>query len=173
MILSASLLAFGLDGTARAACAQSNQNPSVAATAPAIQFDERGDGTLMHMPSELVWQRCVLGQSWSGLACVGTPQLLGWDQALQAAEAHVQDGRSDWRMPNRNELASIVESRCFLPALDAIVFPDAPAGAHWTASPLFDALAQAWITDFDDGQIEAAATGSLLPVRLVRGGWDY
>lgn len=172
MMLCAALLAFGLHGTARADCAQGNENLRVVATAPAIQFTARDDGTLRHEPSRLVWQRCVLGQSWIGLACIGTPQLLGWNQALQAADAHVQDDRSDWRIPNRNELASIVESRCFLPALDASVFPDAPAGAHWTASPVFDAIDQAWITDFDDGHMEAAATDSLLPVRLVRGGWD-
>lgn len=172
MMLCALLLAVGLPGIAQAECAQGNENPWVAATAPAIQFDQRGDGTLMHKPSRLVWQRCVIGQSWDGQACAGTPQLLGWEQALQAAEVHFQDQKNDWRVPNRNELESIVEARCYLPALEATEFPDAPGGGHWTSSPVFDLIDQAWMVDFDDGSIQPASIGSQLSVRLVRGGWD-
>jgi hypothetical protein len=166
------LLLAVLHGTVQAQCTAGNENPAITPTAPAIQFDERDDGTLVHNPSRLQWQRCVLGQVWDGQTCTGTPQALSWSGALQAAETHVQDGWSDWRVPNRNELASLVESRCFLPALDAEVFPNGSGGAHWTASPQFDALDSAWTVDFDDGRLTPADAATLLPVRLVRAGWD-
>ncbi len=166
------LLLAVLHGTAQAGCTAGNENPGITPTAPAIQFDERDDGTLVHNPSRLQWQRCVLGQVWDGQSCTGTPQTLSWSAALQAAEVHVQDGWSDWRLPNRNELASLVESRCFLPALDAGVFPNGPAGAYWTSSPQFDALDAAWTVNFDNGRLAPADGATLLSVRLVRAGWD-
>lgn len=171
-LLAGLLLAMGLHGSLQAECAQGNENLWITPTAPAIQFDDRGDGTVVHNPSRLVWQRCALGQSWNGQSCDGIPLSLNWSQALEAADVHVQDGWSDWRLPNRNELASIVESRCFLPALDSSVFPDAFGGGYWTSSPVSDALAESWIVDFDDGLIEPVAAAELLTVRLVRRGWD-
>ncbi len=155
-----------------ALCRQGNENPWITPTAPSNQFDARDDGTLIHKPSRLVWQRCALGQSWNGSGCDGTSMLLSWSEALDAAETHVQDEREDWRLPNRNELASILESRCYLPAVDDLVFPDAPSGGYWSSSPVSGALDETWVVDFDDGLAEPAATGALLNVRLVRGGWE-
>ena len=171
--VSIALAAFVLlAGEVSAQCRQGNENPWITPTAPANQFDARDDGTVIHKPSRLVWQRCVLGQSWTGSGCDGTPSSMTWSQALEAAENHVQDGREDWRLPNRNELVSIIESRCYLPAIDEGVFPDAPVGGYWTSSPVSGALDDAWIVEFDDGLTEPASTGALFKVRLVRGGWE-
>lgn len=159
-------------GDLSAQCRQGNENPWILPTAPLDQFKARDDGTVIHKPSRLVWQRCVLGQNWNGSDCEGTPASLNWSEALDAAESHVQDAREDWRLPNRNELVSILESRCFLPAIDELVFPDAPSGAYWTSSPVSGAVDESWIVDFDDGLAEPAATGQTFIVRLVRGGWE-
>ena len=159
-------------GELSALCRQGNENPWITPTAPSNQFDARDDGTVIHKPSRLVWQRCALGQSWNGNDCDGTPMLLSWGDALDAADTHIQDGREDWRLPNRNELVSILESRCYLPSIDDLVFPDAPSGGYWTSSPVSGALDKSWVVDFDDGLAEPAATGMLLTVRLVRGGWE-
>lgn len=169
-VVLAVMLSVPADATAQ--CRQANENPWVTPTAPLTQFIVGDDGTVMHNPSRLVWQRCALGQSWNGSGCDGVALMLTWSEALQAANDHVQADREDWRLPNRNELASILESRCFLPALDASVFPDAPAGGYWTSSPVSDGLGEAWIIDFDDGLAEPAATGALFSVRVVRKGWE-
>jgi len=172
--LAAAALALSLLYSAdlSAECRLGNENPWITPTAAAIQFDARDDGTVVHNPSRLVWQRCALGQTWSGSDCNGTPLTMSWDEALNAAETHIQDGRDDWRLPNRNELVSILEFRCFLPTVDNLVFPNAPSGAHWTSSPVSDAVDESWIVDFDDGLTEPASTAGLFKVRLVRGGWD-
>lgn len=159
-------------GEVPAQCRQGNENPWIAPTAPLDQFEARDDGTVIHKPSRLVWQRCVLGQNWNGSDCEGTPASLNWSESLDAAESHVQDEREDWRLPNRNELVSILESRCFLPAIDDLVFPSAPSGGYWTSSPVSGAIGESWIVDFDDGLTEPAATGQPFTVRLVRGGWE-
>lgn len=42
---------------------------------------------------------------------------------------------SFWRLPNRKELESLVETACRSPALNPIVFPDAPQGWRFTSTP--------------------------------------
>ncbi|NKI36555.1 DUF1566 domain-containing protein [Wenzhouxiangella sp. XN79A] len=164
------LAAAALTPTALAQCAGGNENGFVPASTPSEDFREQADGTVLHTPSRRVWQRCALGQSWDGTTCTGTATRLSWSAALAAAEAHEQAGFDDWRVPNRNELAAILEDRCFGPALNAVAFPVAPVDGYWTSSPVTDGLEQAWRIDFVDGLIEPASTGTQQVVRLVRGG---
>ncbi len=156
--------------TAFAQCAGGNENAFVPASTPSADFVAEGDGTVLHRPSRRTWQRCALGQAWDGSSCTGTPDRLSWSAALAAAESHSQAGFDDWRLPNRNELASILEDRCFSPSINAVAFPAAPIDVYWTSSPVTDGLERAWRIDFVDGLIEPASTGTLHAVRLVRGG---
>lgn len=157
-------------GPVHAQCAGGNENTFVPASTPASDFEAQADGTLLHRPTRRVWQRCALGQTWDGATCTGAPTRLNWSAALAAAEDHAQAGFDDWRLPNRNELASIIEDRCFVPALNAAAFPDAPNDVYWTGSPVTATVEEAWRVDFADGLIEPASTGTLHAVRLVRGG---
>lgn len=164
------LAASTLPATGFAQCAGGNENGFVPASTPSEDFREQADGTVLHTPSRRVWQRCALGQSWDGTTCTGTATRLSWSAALAAADSHQQGGFDDWRLPNRNELASIIENRCFVPALNIIAFPAAPVDVYWTGSPVTDGIEQAWRVDFADGLLVPASTGTLHAVRLVRGG---
>lgn len=164
------LAAILMPATTAAQCAGGNENAFVPASTPSEDFVAQDDGTVLHRPSRRVWQRCALGQSWDGATCTGTPDLLSWSAALAAAESHLQAGEDDWRVPNRNELASIIEDRCFGPSINAAAFPAAPVDVYWTSSPVADGIEQAWRVDFADGLIEPASTGAPNAVRLVRGG---
>lgn len=168
--VAVALLAAFATKSVEAQCGPGGENAAVPASTPAGAFAEAGDGTVVHLPTGLVWQRCALGQDWTGAACIGTPDALRWDAALTAADLHVQDGAEDWRVPNRNELASIVEDRCHGPALNGTVFPDAADGAYWTGSPVTGQADQAWTVDFAGGAVLPATTAGLRAVRLVRGG---
>jgi hypothetical protein len=170
MQLAMLLGAAALSGTAAAQCAGGNENAFVPASTPSEDFVAQDDGTVLHRPSRRTWQRCALGQTWDGTTCTGTPTRLSWSAALAAAEAHSQAGFDDWRLPNRNELASIIEDRCFSPSINAAAFPAAPVDVYWTSSPVTDGIEQAWRIDFADGLSEPASTGVLHAVRLVRGG---
>ena len=63
-------------------------------------------GTWTNPKTGLTWQRCSLGQTWSGYGCDGEPKAYTWDDAQQAAKA-VGDG---WRVPAASELLGLV--RC-------------------------------------------------------------
>jgi len=153
----------------QAQCAGGNSNAAVPASAPLSDFAEQEDGTLRHQRTGLIWQRCALGQSWDGSGCTGIEMQLNWNSALNAADSHIQADQADWRLPNRNELASIIEQHCFGPALDSDAFPSAPVTAYWSSTPVSGAGEQVWSIDFVDGIVLPASTETLQAVRLVRG----
>ena len=160
----------GSGSDASAQCAGGVENPTIEAATPSDDFRDRPEGTVLHRPTQLVWQRCALGQSWTGSDCSGDADLLDWLAALGAAASHVQAGQSDWRLPNRNELASLVETRCHSPAINGEVFPSTPLEWFWTSSPVSGQVDQAWVIPLTDGEVQPAAIAGQYAVRLVRAG---
>ena len=169
LALTILLLAAAPEGLL-AQCAGGVENPAIESATPSEAFLERADGTVLHRPTRLLWQRCALGQSWTGATCSGSAEALDWGEALRAAGGHIQAGFDDWRLPNRNELASLVETRCHSPAINGEVFPATPLAWFWTSSPVAAGSDQAWVMPFTDGELQPAAIIGEYAVRLVRGG---
>jgi hypothetical protein len=115
-----------------------------------------------------MWMRCSLGQKWAGELCSGSAAAFSWADALKAAARHNFAGYSDWRLPNKNELESIVENSCFVPAINAKVFPATPSKYFWSSSPYAGLADGAWSIDFGYGSIDASVKNDLFHVRLVR-----
>jgi hypothetical protein len=80
-------------------------------TSSGARFTDNNDGTITDGRTHLMWKRCSEGQSWddTGKACTGSPAALSWQTALSTAEAASFAGKSDWRLPNIKELASILD----------------------------------------------------------------
>jgi len=76
-------------------------------------------------------------------------------------------GVTDWRLPTRQELASIVHAGRTSPALDPAWFP-LGQGAYWTVTPSAADPGSAWVVDFNDGSIRAEPKTSTGRIRLVR-----
>jgi hypothetical protein len=51
-------------------------------TRPTSDYALNGDGTVTHVPTGLVWQRCPKGQVWTGATCSGTATLYLWSDAV-------------------------------------------------------------------------------------------
>ncbi|MBN8090624.1 DUF1566 domain-containing protein [Vibrio vulnificus] len=167
------LLALLLGGNAHASslCANGNENTAITATTPSADFSDNGDGTVIHHTTGLIWQRCSLGQSWDGTDCTGAATTFTWQQALAAGAQHTLAGFSDWRLPNKNELASIVEYRCFYPAINSQMFPNMPSsGWYWSSSPNADNSNYAWYVHFNNGYVFHGNKDNYSHVRLVRAG---
>ena len=108
-----------------------NENTSITATT--THLTDNTDGTITDPETGLIWKKCSEGQTWSsaGNSCSGVADTgsYNWAQALiRAQEVNAgTEGQSfsqtDWRLPNIKELASIVELRCFSPAINNTVFP--------------------------------------------------
>jgi hypothetical protein len=119
--------------------------------------------------TNLIWQRCLLGQSWDGNKCLGSPQHLTWDKTLIAAkETNV------WRIPNVKELNSITEYACH-PMVDTRFFDINPDIEHnmvyWSSTPNINNAKEVWVVNFSayTGEIVAVSAKTYAyPSRLVR-----
>lgn len=147
-----------------------NENTAIPFSTPSSDFTVHGDGTVTHNPTGLMWMQCSLGQSWDDNSCTGSPITLNWQNALQAAEGHSFGGYSDWRLPNKNELASILELRCWHPSINGAIFPNMQWGWFWSSSPHAYYSNYAWYVHFGSGAVGHNFKYNGCHVLLVRAG---
>lgn len=141
----------------------------ILATAPDSRFQDNGNGTVTDLATGLIWKQCAEGLT--GVDCAtGSPSTFTWQQALQHAADHDFAGSALWRLPNKNELASLVERRCSNPAINTISFPNTPSSAFWSSSPHAGYSYGAWSVDFGYGYVSYNYKSYQRYVRLVRGG---
>ena len=99
------------------------------------------------------------------------PGTYTWEQALTYCENLTLGGHSDWRLPNRNELQSIVDYSRYNPAIDTTYFPGTVASYYWSSTPYAnDASYYAWIVYFNVGYVYNLTKTNYNYVRAVRGG---
>lgn len=80
-------------------------------------------------------------------------------------------GFTDWRLPNRAELRTIVDYKSDFPAIDTSYFANTIARSFWTAEANATYPSYAWHTDFKFGLASYYYYKSgAKAVRLVRGG---
>jgi hypothetical protein len=95
-----------------------------------------------------------------------------WGQALAQANASTHAGFNDWRLPNRAELRSLVETGCADPAINTVVFPATATTEYWSSTTY--TLPPGGLTvDFRLGAIFYQSKTAVLQVRLVRGGQRF
>jgi hypothetical protein len=143
---------------------------SIALSAPDSRFVDYQNSTVIDLDTGLTWMRCIIGQD-NSADCAGAVTNFTWTQALETARDLNNEGgfagHSDWRLPNINELNSIVETSCRNPAINENIFPN--NASTWSSSPDSDPEA-AWFVRFDSGFDFVIPRSSGVAVRLVRGG---
>ena len=111
----------------------------------ASRFEVHGD-TVFDKSTDLTWTRCSYGQQWTeGGGCSGSVELLDWNTAMGL---HLK-GDANWRLPQREELQSIVASNCKKPAINEKVFPGTPSIQYWTSTA--SGPSYAWVVFFRTG----------------------
>lgn len=116
----------------------------------------------------LMWKQCSEGQS--GATCVGTATTHTWTAALTLANASTHAGFNDWRLPNREELRSLVETGCHSPSINLTAFPATGSVAYWSSTTYASSASLAWSVNFSVGGLLGSSKISFLRIRLVRGG---
>ena len=139
-------------------------------------FTDNGDGTVTDTVTGLMWDKCSWGQT--GNDCSGgSISFPTWEQALAVAvtaNGSSHRGYTDWRLPNRTELESLVKiDASSHPAIDTTVFPNTLWIWFWTSTTHAPAPAFAWGVNFLDGNTGALTKSSSAPVRLVRSGQSF
>jgi len=151
----------------------------VPARKPDGNYFVHADGTVTDRITGLMWKLCPEGMAENGGYCVqdGSVYSFTWQAALQHAKSLNNSGGyagyTDWRVPNRNELGSLIDRGCRSPAMNSSVFPlgvtFASSGPTWSSTSSDGAFA--WVVNLGTGSIEeAVATWDYYLLRLVRGG---
>ena len=125
------------------------------------------------LKTELIWQRCTVGQTWTGSSCEGEATAYTWPQALEI----VKTGDNIWRLPNVKELYSLVNIACYNPSINEPIFPNTANDGYWSSSPFVSqSIADhAWSVIFGsrfikdvNGSVEVLSTDTLFMLRLVK-----
>jgi Protein of unknown function (DUF1566)/Carboxypeptidase regulatory-like domain len=139
---------------------------------PYLRFIDNGDGTITDILTGLVW--------FQDAACLGKKQ---WLDALAAAgglaggACGLSDNSKpgDWRLPNINELNSLVHVNRWNPAVPSqrLGSADGPFSGvekygYWSSTTFAAHTYQAWIVHFLFGQLEPFSKKSALYVWPVR-----
>jgi len=136
-------------------------------------YIDNGNGTVTDTHTGLTWMRCALGQVWDGTTCTGEAGAHRFNRAM-ALQINFADC-SDWRVPNVDELESIVDPNRTEPAINTDAFPNTRhAGAYlrpafWTSSVDSGSPNRANIIFFDNGGVSSSEMDDSHHVRLVRG----
>ncbi len=162
--------------SAMAEAAQTCQTASIPATTPTSQFTDNRNGTVTDKLTGLMWKKCSEGQAWDSNTngCTGREAPYTWQDALKQAQTVNTSGGfagfTDWRVPNSNELASLVEEQCYAPAINLTVFPNASSAVFWSSSPVAYDGSKARLVSFSQGYDGWYDKDGNFSVRLVRSG---
>jgi Protein of unknown function (DUF1566) len=137
---------------------------------PTSRFTNNGDGTVTDTSSGLMWAKCA--EALSGANCEiknGTnpdiPEIYTWQQALGLAQSSTLANHTDWRLPTRDELLSIVEQRCDYPSINRVLFPGTDPSSYWSSEPVVGGVR---VVSFNDGEAWVDQTIGPNSIRLVR-----
>lgn len=135
----------------------------------ATRFSFNG-GEVTDKRTGLIWRRCAEGMVYRGGTCKGTASTFTHEQALQHAKSEASRVGKAWRVPEKDELTSIMDKSYSNPMIDPTAFPATPVEAFWSASPYVGDSGNAWFVKFGDGYAAYDNRGYDSYVRLVRAG---
>jgi hypothetical protein len=110
-------------------------------TAP--RFVDNNDGTITDTRTGLMWSRNTLNAEEADQpAC----------DAL--ATACTLGGHSDWHLPTREELVTLIDDTRYSPAIDTDAFLDIKNDWYWTSTPTAWSASGAWYVNFYYGYVD-------------------
>ena len=147
-----------------------------------LAYKDNGDGTISDLASGLMWEKLSDDNSIHDWDNVYT-----WSDAFGVKIAGLNAGtgfagHTDWRLPNRRELDSLLDlGQVLSPAVNSVFNTGCAqnclvtacsctqAGNYWSSTTYQDPTF-AWCVDYDAGVVNAFEKTLEFPVRAVRGG---
>jgi len=92
------------------------------------------------------------------------------EKFIAAVNAMALCGYTDWRMPSKRELETLVHAGALNPSIDTTYFPNTPLSVFWSGSTYAGNPSGAWTVYFNLGFAFLDGKSTALSVRLLRGG---
>lgn len=146
----------------------------------AAPFTDDGTGTITDQQTQLVWQKCSMGQN-NDSNCSGNAKRTSWmggplsSGALNYCKTLTLGGKAEglWRLPDINELKLLLDAAKFGWSLDREKFPlkNNPGiiYGYWSSSSVENNTALAWYIEFNDGAMRTGNKSGSRYVRCVSG----
>lgn len=104
--------------------------------------------------TELVWQRCSVGQNWTGTTCEGAAKRYTWAAAMEFS-SYARGKSYAWRLPRIDELSEISDLGCKYPSINESIFPSTMHDIYWSSTSQWNGKDQqsdsADVLDFTTG----------------------
>ena len=114
------------------------------------------DGTVTDTSTGLMWQQETAGP-------------MTWEEAISYCEGLSLGGYNDWRLPNRNELQSLVDYTHYWPAIDTAAFPNTVFSDDWASTSYASGTGYDWCVFFGNGGVYDSDKSFSVYVHAVRG----
>jgi len=147
-------------------CTGTGQDGEIQAGAawPNPRFTDNGNQTVTDNMTGLAWSKDA--------NTAGATKT--WQEALdyiKTLNSNNYLGHNDWRLPNRNELASLMDISRYNPALTSgYPFANVQSDHYWSSSTNANYTNSAWIADIVTGYVSSNDKTSSCDVWPVRGG---
>ena len=111
------------------------------------------DNFVQDLSRGLEWMRCSVGQRWSleSESCTGEAVQLNHDEIEQIIPQANEQLGPGWRLPNTEELESLLCDECGPPKIDPELFPQTEAMPYWTGEKNFNSRKNYWSVNFRTG----------------------
>ncbi len=122
----------------------------------ADELIDQGNHTIIDKTTGLIWQKTEGGKR-------------TWENAIIYCEELTLGRFEDWRLPDINELRSIVDRSRYNPAINVEFFPDITPSIYWSSSIPPSHNEYAWFVSFQTGNVNNYSKSYSYYVRCVRG----
>ncbi len=137
-----------------ARCVRSGPEDSVIGSFDHLIISGSEEQIVTDVVTGLIWQKAYV----SGKT---------WQEALAYCEELDYANQTDWRLPDKNELSSLVNYEIYSPASD---FPDMPMVSFWSSSSRAGNTSDACFVDFNCGFVNGTDKTDYNDARCVRAG---
>ncbi len=138
-------------------CAGTGQDGDIKAGVswPLLRFTDNGDGTVTDGLTGLMWTKSANAPGPAACAPALTKK---WQEALDFIDClntNAYLGKTDWRLPNVNELETLVNAEHPIPSawLNTAGFTNVMPNIYWSSTTSVYGTIYAWIVNMSDGNI--------------------